>query len=133
MCHEKEAPQYKIQNLQNAHGGKQFSPMVCTGAAFDMGDIGTQFQGQLCGGACQPQQSRADVKEDASIKTDAAAQDECDEFCPQEGFQEGLHMDIPPFGGMMAGADLHRGGMHPPFLFFLKKRNGPCTVQRETA
>ena len=23
--------------------------------------------------------------------------------------------------------------MHPPFLFFLKKRNGPCTVQRETA
>ena len=23
--------------------------------------------------------------------------------------------------------------MHPPFLFFLKKRNGPCTVQREIA
>ena len=23
--------------------------------------------------------------------------------------------------------------MHPPFLFFAKKRNGPCTVQRETA
>ena len=30
----------------------------------------------------------------------------------------------PPAGGR---------GMHPPFLFFLKKRNGPCTVQRETA
>jgi hypothetical protein len=25
------------------------------------------------------------------------------------------------------------GGMHPPFLFFAKKRNGPCTVQRENA
>ena len=37
-------------------------------------------------------------------------------------FKEGDR--CPPAGGR---------GMHPPFLFFLKKRNGPCTVQRETA
>ena len=34
---------------------------------------------------------------------------------------------ISNFSGLSAG------GMHPPFLFFLKKRNGPCTVQREIA
>ena len=34
---------------------------------------------------------------------------------------------ISNFSGLSAG------GIHPPFLFFLKKRNGPCTVQREIA
>ena len=38
-----------------------------------------------------------------------------------------------PVGTGLEGAPLCGAGMNPPFLFVLTKRNGPFTVQRETA